>query len=151
MPDLSNLKEMCKKAIEYIKSAGLRKRDNKWIYTLLNNKIKIEKLISENERKNIKKMNKWRKEINGENDKENIEFLEYIHSNYYTEEFKKMIDINRVKEMYESKNKDDKKKLRRTMSFAVDHIPGNDKPETKNLIGKFKEFLNVIFAKFGVK
>ena len=151
MPDLSNLKEMCKESIEYIKSAGLSKRNNKWIYTLLNNKIKIEKLISENERKNIKKMNKWRKEINGKNDKENIEFLEYIHSNYYTEEFKKMIDINRVKEMYESKNKDDKKKLRRTMSFAVDHIPGNDKPETKNLIGKFKEFLNVIFAKFGVK
>ena len=31
------------------------------------------------------------------------------------------------------------------MSFAIEKIPGKEKPETKGIIGKFKLFLNKIF------
>ena len=144
-PEFQKLYKMTIEAIKLVNSLGLEPRKNKWIFTLYNNEKKIKKKLNEDEEKNKSKLESWTENVKGDNDEQNIRYLEFIQTNCYSEKFEKSLKGKTVKYLYKSKNKKDKETLRRSMSFAIEKIPGKEKPETKGIIGKFKLFLNKIF------
>lgn len=153
-PNLLKLYKMIKEAIECIKSAGLKPYNNKWINTLYINKTKIEKLEKENKQKGKqkgkKKIEEWQTDIKGDNDEENKKFLEHIQNNYFNDKFNEKLKGKTVRDLYDSNDENDKSKLKRCMSMAIDNC-SREEPEKKSIFGRFKMFINNIFKKFKLK
>jgi len=129
-PNLLKLNKMIKEAIECINSVGLKPYNNKWINTLYINKTKIEKLIKENKQKGKKKIEDWQTDIMGDNDEQNKKFLVHIQTNYFNEKFNEKLKGKTVKDLYDSNDINDKIRLKRSMSMAIDNC-SKEEPEKK--------------------
>ena len=119
--DYNKMEKMVNEAEALVNECGLTIETDPWIETLLNSKTIIKQKLGEKKQNMITRLNSFSKEIDGDNDKDNIEFFEFINSNLIddSKKDKKLDDINNLYNTEPKKLLDNAKKI-------VRKFPEND-------------------------
>ena len=149
--DLTKLNNMAEEALKLANECHLTKDTDDWITTLIGNKQIIEQKIKDEGKKTLDKTRNsfgiiMEKEIKGNNDDENIKFLELLNKEFVPES----INSEDIKQTY----KDNPDKLLRRYSKIINNLP-NEEKENKNWtltqINKMKKFIKYSSKKKGNK
>ena len=136
--DLKKLKKMTEESLSLADACNLTNETDPWVQNLIEMKEKITKKINEQEKNEFEKISNtlnqmMAKDINGDDDKENIEFLKMLDS--------ELIKDNKNKENIEEMYKNDPEKLINRRLSIINKIP-DEKEEVKVKKSKLKKILN---------
>lgn len=139
--DLQKLKRMTEEALLLAEQCNLTQETDSWVKNLIEMKEKISKLIEErgnNEINNIRNSlkNVKNKDIKGDDDKENIEFLKMFDSEFMKE--------NKLDKTIENMYKEDPEKLINRRLSIISKLPDSGDHEVKEKKNWFKKQLNKI-------
>lgn len=147
--DLKKLKKMVEESLSLAEACNLTHETDPWVRNLIEMKEKITKKINEQEKNSSNEINNslnqmMEKDIKGNDDRENIEFLKLLDS--------ELIKDSKNKESIEEMYKNDPEKLINRRLSIINKIP-EEKEEVKTKKGKIKTMLNKIknFFKRGNK
>lgn len=132
--DYNKMEKMVNEAAALINECQLSIKTDPWIETLLNSQNIIKQKLGENKQNNISRLNSFCKEIDGNNDNDNIEFFEFINSNLIADS-KKEKKLDDIKNLYNT----EPKKLLDNAKKIVKKFPEND--------GEIKKKKNWIMVK----
>ena len=139
--DLQKLKRMTEEALLLAEQCNLTQETDSWVKNLIEMNEKISKLIEEggkneinNIRNSLKNVNN--KDIKGDDDKENIEFLKMFDSEFMKE--------NKLDKTIENMYKEDPEKLINRRLSIINKLPDSGDSEVKEKKNWFKKQLNKI-------
>ena len=139
--DLQKLKRMAEEALLLAEQCNLTQETDSWVKNLIEMNEKISKLIEEggkneinNIRNSLKNVNN--KDIKGDDDKENIEFLKMFDSEFMKE--------NKLDKTIENMYKEDPEKLINRRLSIINKLPDSGDSEVKEKKNWFKKQLNKI-------
>jgi len=141
--DYKKLGRMIKEAIDYIKECNLKQDDNPWIILLFDCKNIIEQKVNDNNDDHIRRLSSFNIEIDGSDDSQNIECLQFINK-YLIDDKKKGKQEDNIKDLYFT----DSDKLIRQSLRIVNQIPEEENnPKIKKEKNRFIKFINAIKEK----
>ena len=139
--DLQKLKRMAEEALLLAEQCNLTQETDSWVKNLIEMNEKISKLIEEggkneinNIRNSLKNVNN--KDIKGDDDKENIEFLKMFDSEFMKE--------NKLDKTIENMYKEDPEKLINRRLSIINKLPDSGDSEVKEKKNWLKKQLNKI-------
>lgn len=129
--NFDKLKKMVTEALSLVKQCELTEESDEWICILNNCKNKIDEIINLNQEKETREMRLSfskiiEKDISGNNENENINFIEVLNNEFLQKDKKKQ-SREEIINLY----KNDKKKLKRKVDTIIKNIPESNE-ELKN-------------------
>ena len=139
------MEEMVNQAAKLVNECGLLIETDPWIETLFESQKIISQKLSEKKQDHLSRLNSFSKDIDGNNDNDNIEFFEFINSTLKTDN-KQGKDLEDIKFLY---NNDPGKLVKRVQKIA------NAFPDNTGEVKKKKHWIltkiNVIGKKIANK